>query len=122
MLYGQHLHVNLTTSVNKLQTILRFSPFFPSFTFLFNLFCISSLCQSRFIEFPGPKVIKLFPCSTQLRMKFFLLINVRMPFMSIGILTFMSGKNSILGLSEPKKRTNFLIFLYLRAFKNFMLN
>ena len=32
---------------------------------------------------------------------FFLLINVKMPTI-IGILTFMSGKNSILGLSEPK--------------------
>ena len=36
--------------VNKLKTIRRFSPFFPSFTFLFfpflfNLFCFSSLCQ-----------------------------------------------------------------------------
>ena len=37
-----------------------------------------------------------FSCSTQLSMKFFLLINVKM-------LTFMSGKNSILGLSEPEK-------------------
>ena len=31
--------------------------------------------------------------------------------------TFMSGKNSILGLSEPKKRPNFFIFSYLCAFK-----
>ena len=46
----------------------------------------------------GPEVIKLFPCSTQLSMKFFLLINVKM----LGILTFMSRKNSILGLSEPE--------------------
>ena len=37
-----------------------------------------------------------------LSMKFFLLINVKMPTI-VGILTFMSGKNSILGLSEPKK-------------------
>ena len=37
---------------------------------------------------PGPEVIKLFLCSTQ----FF-----------IGILTFMSWKNSILGLPEPEK-------------------
>ena len=50
-------------------------------------------------------------------MKFFLLINVKMPtivgiltFMSgvkmptiVGILTFMSGKYSILALSKPKK-------------------
>ena len=30
----------------------------------------------------------------------------------VGILTFMSGKNSSLGLSEPRK-AEFLIFLYL---------
>ena len=46
--------------------------------------------------------MKLFSCSTQLSMKFFLLINVKMPTI-VGILTFLSGKNSILGLSEPKK-------------------
>ena len=51
---------------------------------------------------PGPEVIKLFSCSTQLRMKFFLLINVKMPTI-VGILTFMTRKNSILGLSESKK-------------------
>ena len=51
---------------------------------------------------PGPEVIKLFSCSTQLSIKFFLLIKVKMPTF-VGILTFMRGKNSILGLSEPKK-------------------
>ena len=51
----------------------------------------------------GPEVIKLFSCSTQLSMNFFLLINVKMPTI-VGILTFMSRKNIILGLSEPKKR------------------
>ena len=49
---------------------------------------------------PGPEAIKLFSCSTEL--KFFLFINVKMPTI-VGILTFMSRKNSILGLSEPKK-------------------
>ena len=44
---------------------------------------------------PGPEVIKLFSCSIQLSMKFFLLINVKMPTI-VGILTFMSGQNSIL--------------------------
>ena len=34
-------------------------------------------------------------------MKFFLLINVKMPTI-VGILTSVSGENSILGLSEPK--------------------
>ena len=55
----------------------------------------------------GPEVIKLFSCSTQLSMKFFLLINVKMP-TAVGILTFMSGKNSIVCLSELKKKNKFL--------------
>ena len=42
-------------------------------------------------------------------MNFFLLINVKMPKI-VGILTFMSRKNSILGLSEPEKMLNFIIF------------
>ena len=62
---------------------------------------IGTLSQNR--AKPGPRLIKLFSCSTQLSMKFFLLINVKMPAI-VGILTFMSGKNSILGLSEPMKR------------------
>ena len=41
---------------------------------------------------PGPGVIT-----------FFLLINVEMP-TAVGISTFMSMKNSILGLSEPEKK------------------
>ena len=40
--------------------------------------------------------------STQLCMKFFLLINVEVPTV-VGILTFMNRKNSIIRLSEPKK-------------------
>ena len=50
---------------------------------------------------PGPEAIKLFPCLTQLSMKFFVLINVKMPTI-VGILTFMSGKKCILCLSEPR--------------------
>ena len=52
---------------------------------------------------PGPEVIKLFSWSTQLSMKFFLPINVKMPTI-VGILTFMRRKNSILGLYEPISR------------------
>ena len=51
---------------------------------------------------PGPEVIKLFSCSTQLSINFFLLIDVKMPTI-VGILTFMSGKHNILGLCDPKK-------------------
>ena len=52
---------------------------------------------------PGPEVIKLFSCSTQLSMKFSLLRNVKMP-TTVGILTCMSGENNNLGLTEPLKR------------------
>ena len=61
-----------------------------------NLKSIPAICS------PGSEVIKLFSCSTQRSMKFFLLINVKMPTI-VGILTFMSRKNSILGWSEPGK-------------------
>ena len=54
------------------------------------------------VLFPEPDVIKLFSCSTQLSMKFFLLKNVKMPTI-VGIVTFMSRKNRILGQSEPEK-------------------
>ena len=61
---------------------------------------------------PGPEVIKLFSYSTQLSMKFFLLKNVKMLTMvGICILTFMSEKNSILSLSEPKKADFLDIFI-----------
>ena len=56
----------------------------------------------------GPKVIKLFPCSTQLSTKFILLINVKMPTI-VGILTFVSMINTT---SERLKAINFLIFRY----------
>ena len=51
---------------------------------------------------PGPEVINLFSRSTELSMNIFLLINVKMPTI-VGILTFMSGKNSILSVPEPVK-------------------
>ena len=43
-----------------------------------------------------------FLCSTQLSMKCFLLMYVKMP-TNAGILTFVSMKNNIIGLSEPEK-------------------
>ena len=47
------------SSADKLETVWRFSPFFPSFTFLFftflfNLFCfLKFMSNSHFIELPG---------------------------------------------------------------------
>ena len=57
--------------------------------------------RSSPVDDSDPELIKLFSCSTQLNTNFFLLINVKIPTI-VGILTFMSGKKSILGLSEPK--------------------
>ena len=45
--------------------------------------------KSFIISLPGPEFIKLFSCSTQLGMKFIILINVKMPTI-VGILTLMS--------------------------------
>ena len=72
----------------------------------------SSLKTITVINIPtsGPEVIKLFSCSAQLSMKFFLLINVKMPTI-FGSLTFMSRKNSILGLSESGKAEFLDIFI-----------
>ena len=50
----------------------------------------------------GPEVIRLFSCLTQLSIKFFLFINVKMPTI-VGILIFKSRKNTILDLPEPEK-------------------
>ena len=52
---------------------------------------------------PGPEIIKLFLCTTQLSMKFILLKNVKMPTI-VGILTFISMINTI---SERLKAINF---------------
>ena len=58
---------------------------------------------------PGPEVIKLFSCSTQLSTKFILLINVKMQTI-VGILTFISMINTT---SERLKARNFFICRYL---------
>ena len=53
-----------------------------------------------------PGVIKLFSCSTQLSMKFTMLINVKMPTI-VGILTFVSMINATY---ESLKARKVLIF------------
>ena len=53
---------------------------------------------NKFSVISGFEVIKLFSCSTQLRLKFILLINVKMPTV-VGILTFISRINYKLCLS-----------------------
>ena len=70
------------------------------YTWWLALFPIKLLFFELKGTWPGPEVIKLFSCSTQLSMKFSPLIYVKMPTI-VGILTCMSGKNNILGLTEP---------------------
>ena len=69
---------------------------------------------------PDTEVIKLFPCSTHLSRKLLLLMNVEMPTF-VGILTFMSWKNRIIGLSEPLKAAFHDIFK-LMSISNFILS
>ena len=57
--------------------------------------------EEKFMK-SGSEVIKLFSCSSQLSMEFFLLINVKMP-TNVSILAFISRKNSNLGSFEPEK-------------------
>ena len=64
---------------------------------------------------PGPEVIKLFSCSTQLRMKFSLLINMKMP-TTVGIFIFISREKFMLGYVLQERiaivsslRTNFML-------------
>ena len=46
---------------------------------LFPTFFLAKLVMSTNVEPSGPEVVKLFSCSTQLSMKFIMLINVKMP-------------------------------------------
>ena len=57
----------------------------------------------------GPEVIKLFSCSAQLKLKFILLMNVKMPTI-VGILTFMSRINYKFLSFEPEFSNNFDYF------------
>ena len=64
----------------------------------------------------GPEVIKIFSCSTQLSMKFFLLVNVKMPTI-VGILTFISRKNSVLAFLSLKNAEFLDIFILMQGCK-----
>ena len=58
---------------------------------------------------PFIEVINLFPCSTQLNMKFIMLINVKMPTI-VGILAFISMKNTTSGVKRQEKYSRFSIY------------
>ena len=66
-------------------------------------FVVQASCSNKV----RPAVIKLFPCSTQLSMKFILLINVKMPTL-VGTLTFTRKINT----TSERQARNFFICLY----------
>ena len=80
--------------------------FRPGFMMLY--FVSILIWQSSHRGRAGPEVIKLFSCSIQLRTKFILLINVKMPTI-VGISTFIRMINTT---SERLKARNFFICLY----------
>ena len=62
--------------------------------------CIKLQQAFLVVKWTDPEVIKLFSCSTQMRSKFILLINVKMPTV-VGILTFISRINDwLLGFTS----------------------
>ena len=67
--------------------------------------CVYKLSDAN-SKSPGPEVIKLFSCSTQLSTKYILLISVRMPTI-VGILTFISVLNK--HLSDFKQETSLFV-------------
>ena len=67
--------------------------------------CVYSASLLIRTEGPGLEVIKRFSCSAQFRLKFTLLINVKMPTI-VGILTFISRINYRLCQSKPKISIN----------------
>ena len=69
---------------------------------------VAVILNIRLIVHPGHEVIKLFSYSTQLSMKFILLINVKMPTI-VGILTSISIINIT---PERLKARNFFICRY----------
>ena len=54
---------------------------------MYKISCLELACVAAQ---EGPEVLKLFSYLTQLSMKFILLINVKMPTIIVGILTFIS--------------------------------
>ena len=75
-----------------------------------NLFMTYGMCQKKRF-WSGPEVIKLFSYTTQLSMKIFLLINIKMPTV-VGILIFISRTNFMLSSALQEKSLNwwYLIF------------
>ena len=91
--------------------------FSPQKVFIFRrFFSYDSLAHCIFTrKSPGPEVIKLVSCSTQLSMKSILLINVKMPTIVsiVGILTFISRTNTTSESFKTRKSLLFIIIVFM---------
>ena len=67
---------------------------------------IWNFAESRIWNIPGPEVIQLFSCATQLSLNFILLTSVQIPTI-VGILTFVSRKDTA---SESFRARKIIIF------------
>ena len=88
--------------------------FLLSFTVkvLFLFLCVPCVGMwTVIVSFSGLEVIKLFSCSTQLSMKFIMLINVKMPTF-VGILTFISIINTTSKTLKAITAFNFQYFCF----------
>ena len=65
---------------------------------------------------PGPEVIKLFSCLTQLSMTFSLLINMKMP-TDIGIFIFTSTENFAMSYTEQENNSTSQFFAVYKQVK-----
>ena len=72
-------------------------------------------CNSRFPQYTGLEVIKLFPCSIQLSTKLILLINGKMPTI-VGILTFISMINITSEILKAGNTLHLTVF-YFKKFR-----
>ena len=79
--------------------------FLESWLKLFLIVGFQGLFMSYIRRKPCPEVIKRFSCSAQLRLKFILLINVKMPTAQLSILTFISR---ITGFGDQNHKFQFI--------------
>ena len=80
------------------------------------VYCSETNGDKAHVVLAGPEVIQHFSCSTQLSMKFILLINVKMP-TKVGILTFISRINTIFEIIKARKILFFHHFSFYEQLK-----
>ena len=105
-----HKNVDFRLIITDFGTLTQNAPYRTILIFFLRITLAQSVNLPRYkaVYVPGPEVIKLFPCSTQLSTKLILLMNLIMPTI-VGILEFISMINAT---SEKLKAMNFSICRY----------